>query len=84
MNPAFTVLQELYEEMNSARLFKVAKQYPQSAAIQRLGYLLDRKLNMEKLSVTLLKVLEGRKCYFIPLLATGLEPAQPRATTPSK
>ncbi|MCX6252261.1 MAG: type IV toxin-antitoxin system AbiEi family antitoxin [Bacteroidetes bacterium] len=73
INRAFTVLQELSEEMNSARLFKVVKQYPQTAAIQRLGYLLDRELNMEKLSVPLLKVLEGRKCYFIPLVAQGLK-----------
>jgi predicted transcriptional regulator of viral defense system len=70
INRAFTVLQELHEEMNSADLLKTAKQYPQTAAIQRLGYLLDRELKMEKLSSPLLKVLNDRTCYFTPLVAS--------------
>jgi len=69
INRALTVLQELYEEMNAARLYKAAKGYPQTAAMQRLGYLLDRKLKSEKLASSLLKVLDERNYYFTPLVA---------------
>jgi predicted transcriptional regulator of viral defense system len=68
INRAYTVLQELYEEINSINLSKTAKQYPQTVAIQRLGYLLDRKMNTEKLVSPLLKVLKDRKYYFTPLV----------------
>jgi len=71
INRAFTVLQELHEEMNSTSLFKAAKQYPQTAAIQRLGYLLDRELNMQKLANSLWKVLGESKCYYLPLDSSG-------------
>jgi len=71
INRAFTVLQELQEGMNAASLTKVAKHYPQTAAIQRLGYLLDRELKKEQLSSPLLKVLKDRKCYPIPLVPSG-------------
>lgn len=73
INRAFTVLQELHEEMNVNNLLKAAKQYPQTAAIQRLGYLLDRELKMEKLAAPLLKVLVDRKCYFSPLVASKVK-----------
>jgi len=69
INRVVTVLQELYEEMNATNLAKTAKQYPQTVAIQRLGYLLDRELKSEKLSASLLKVLNDRKYYFTPLVA---------------
>lgn len=36
-----TVLQELAEEMKPSKLLKIAKQYPNMAAIQRLGYVLE-------------------------------------------
>ena len=69
LNRAFTVLQELTEEMEASKLLKTAKQYPQTAAIQRLGYLLERELKKEQLSASLLKALNGRNCYLTPLVA---------------
>ena len=69
LNRAFTVLQELTEEMEASKLLKTAKQYPQTAAIQRLGYLLDRELKKEQLSASLSKALHGRECYLTPLVA---------------
>jgi len=68
LNRTYTVLQELYEEMNPDSLFKVAKQYPQTAAIQRLGYLFDNELKMEKFSGPLLNALNNRRFYFVPLI----------------
>jgi predicted transcriptional regulator of viral defense system len=69
INRAFTVLQELQESMNSSRLLKTAKQYPQTAAIQRLGYILDRELKMGQLSEPLSKALNGRECFLTSLVA---------------
>jgi predicted transcriptional regulator of viral defense system len=71
INRAFTVLEELYEEMNAIRLTHTARQYPQTAAIQRLGYLLDCELKSEKLSRSLHRVLERRKSFLTPLVASG-------------
>lgn len=68
LNRAFTVLQELHSAMKPSFLFKVAQDYHQTAAIQRLGYILEMIPGTEKLSESLYKVLSERKCYFIPLL----------------
>jgi predicted transcriptional regulator of viral defense system len=67
INRITTVLQELAEEMKPAALLKIAKQYANTAAIQRLGYILDRKISAEKLSDSLWKVLNERTCFPIPL-----------------
>jgi predicted transcriptional regulator of viral defense system len=67
INRITTVLQELSEEMKPAPLLKIAKQYPNTAAIQRLGYVLDTVILEEKLSDTLLKVLSERNCFPVPL-----------------
>jgi predicted transcriptional regulator of viral defense system len=67
LNRAFTVLQELYSVLKPSALFKAAKEYPQTAAIQRLGYMLEKIPGAGKLSESLFRALSDRKCYFIPL-----------------
>jgi predicted transcriptional regulator of viral defense system len=67
INRITTVLQELSEEMKPALLLKIAKQYPNTAAIQRLGYILDAVISEEKLSDALLKALNERTCFPVPL-----------------
>ena len=67
INRITTILQELSEEMKAAPLMKVARQYPNTAAIQRLGYILDTVISAEKLSDVLWKVLNERNCFPVPL-----------------
>ena len=67
INRITTVLQELSEEMKLAPLLKIAKQYPNTAAIQRLGYILDTVVSAENLSDVLWKVLNERNFFPIPL-----------------
>jgi predicted transcriptional regulator of viral defense system len=67
INRIATVLQELSEEMKPAALSKIAKQYPNTAAIQRLGYVLEHVTETGKLSDTLHKVLGKRTIFPIPL-----------------
>jgi predicted transcriptional regulator of viral defense system len=67
LNRITTVLQELTEAMNPIPLSKIARQYPNTAALQRLGYILDNELAAEKLADSLWKALRGRTCFPIPL-----------------
>lgn len=67
INRITTVLQELAEEMKLALLRKIVKQYPNMAAIQRLGYILDRIITEEKMSDILWKVLNERTYFPVPL-----------------
>jgi predicted transcriptional regulator of viral defense system len=67
INRITTILQELSEEMKPALLLKIAKIYPNTAAIQRLGYILDTVVMAEKLSEVLFKALNERTFYPIPL-----------------
>jgi predicted transcriptional regulator of viral defense system len=67
INRIATVLQELSEEMKPAALTKIATQYPNTAAIQRLGYVLDRVVSEVKLSDALSKALEKRAIFPVPL-----------------
>jgi predicted transcriptional regulator of viral defense system len=67
INRITTILQELSEEMKPAPLLKIAKIYPNTAAIQRLGYILDKVVLAKKLSDTLWNALNERTFYFIPL-----------------
>ena len=67
INRITTVLQELSEEMKPAPLLKIARQYSNTAAIQRLGYILDEIISAEKLSDTLWKALSERTCFPVPL-----------------
>jgi predicted transcriptional regulator of viral defense system len=67
INRITTVLQELAEEMKPAILTKIAKQYTNTAAIQRLGYILEKEVSAEKLSDSLRKVLNERVYFPVPL-----------------
>ena len=66
INQITTVLQELAEEMKPANLLKTAKQYANTAAIQRLGYVLDL-LQEDKLANSLQKILDGRTFFPVSL-----------------
>jgi predicted transcriptional regulator of viral defense system len=67
INRITTVLQELAEAMKPAPLLKIARQYPNTAAIQRLGYILEREVTAEKLLDSLWKALNERVCFPVPL-----------------
>jgi len=67
INSTATILQELSEEMKPSLLLKIAKQYPNTAAIQRLGYILDTVVSAEKLSDALWKALNERNFFPVPL-----------------
>jgi len=67
INRITTVLQELSEEMKPSFLLKIARQYHNTAAIQRLGYVLEKVVMAEKLSDTLWKALNERTCFPVPL-----------------
>jgi predicted transcriptional regulator of viral defense system len=67
INQITTILQELSEEMRPSLLSKIAKQYPNTAAIQRLGYVLDTAVSSEKLSIALWQVLQKRDFFPVPL-----------------
>jgi predicted transcriptional regulator of viral defense system len=66
INRITTILQELYEEMRPSRLSKIAKLIDNKANIQRLGYILDRVVNEQKLADSLSKILY--KTSFSPTL----------------
>ena len=67
INRIVSVLQELVEEMKASTLVKIAKQYTNTAAIQRLGYVLEMELSQEKLANNLWKVLNQRQFFPVPL-----------------
>lgn len=67
VNRIVSVLQELVENIKPIALIKTAKQYPNTAAIQRWGYILDCVLSEEKLAKALWTVLNERKYFPIPL-----------------
>jgi len=67
LNHTFGVLKELTSEMKNDKLVEVAKYFPQTAAIQRLGYLLENELNEPALADALHKILMTRNYYPIQL-----------------
>ncbi len=67
INRIATILNELADEMNSNRLIKIASQFTNNAAIQRLGYILEKDIMNEKLAESLWKVLSKRIFSTIPL-----------------
>lgn len=67
INRIVSVLQELTQEMKPTTLTKVASRYPNTAAIQRLGYLLENVISEKKLADSLYKVISNRNCFIIPL-----------------
>jgi len=67
INRIVSVLQELVEKMKIATLVKMAKHYPNTAATQRLGYVLETELLQEKLANHLWQVLNKRNFFPVPL-----------------
>ena len=67
INQITTILQELSEEMKPSILMRIAKQYSNTSAVQRLGYILDTEVSNEKLSEALWKVLNHTNFFPIPL-----------------
>jgi predicted transcriptional regulator of viral defense system len=57
LNRVSTILQELAEEMKPSALKKIVKTINELPVIQRLGYILDRILNEEKLAEILFEIL---------------------------
>jgi len=72
-NRAYTVLQELQEAMKPSKLKSTALLFPQTASIQRLGYILEQIQGCDKLADSLKKVLNTRKSYYIPLSSGKLK-----------
>jgi predicted transcriptional regulator of viral defense system len=67
LNRITTIIQELSEEMKPAPLLKIASLYPNTAAIQRLGYILDTVVSAKKMSDVLWKVLSKKTYFPVPL-----------------
>ena len=67
INRITTILQELSEEMKPTPLAKIARQYPNTAAIQRLGYILDTVISAKKMSDILWRILNERTFFHLPL-----------------
>lgn len=67
INNTVTVLKELMAEIKPAELTKTAKRYPQVAAIQKLGYLLDKEIGNEKLADALSKALNSKTIFPVAL-----------------
>jgi predicted transcriptional regulator of viral defense system len=53
--------------MKPAPLLKIARQYPNTAAIQRLGYILEGEVTAEKLADSLWKALNKRTFFPVSL-----------------
>lgn len=68
MNRIITILSELVEAIKPKNLNKTAKNYSQTAAVQRLGYLLETELNDQKLSDVLYKIIAPKLGVNIPLM----------------
>lgn len=66
LNRSYTIIMELVEKFKMSSLTQTAKRYPQTAAIQRLGFLLDT-LDEEKMAESLYRVLNGQRYYRTPL-----------------
>ena len=67
INRIVTVLQELVEEMKITTLAKIAIQYTNTSALQRLGYVLENIFLQDKLANHLWKILNQRNYFPIPL-----------------
>ena len=67
INHITSVLHELVEEMKASTLANIAKQYTNTAAIQRLGYILEMELSEEKLANNLWKALSQRNFFPVAL-----------------
>jgi predicted transcriptional regulator of viral defense system len=56
-------------DIKPTELVKTAMRYPQITAIQKLGYLLERQLDNPKLAEALLKVLNNKNFFQVPLVS---------------
>lgn len=68
INRAFTILEELIEEMKPSDLTRVARNYSVTSSIQRLGYLIDKEIGNEKLAVAVKRALKEKKIQTVQLL----------------
>jgi len=71
INRILTILEELSEEMKPSNLARAARNYPLTSTIQRLGYLIDKRVGNQKLAAILRKILNDRKIGPIPLLKSS-------------
>lgn len=71
MNSIFTVLQELTDEMKVSDLIRAAKNFPQTASLQRLGFLLDKIPGNKKRSEALFNLLKDKRPNMIPLVSSN-------------
>ncbi len=62
-----TILTELIEEIKASQLQKAATEFPQVAAIQRLGFIMDDILKNEKLAAALERALKNKKTFPVAL-----------------
>lgn len=67
INRATEVISELADEIKPSVLLQTAKRFPVTAAIQRLGYLLDIELGNEKQAAAIEKALADRQTHLVPL-----------------
>ena len=67
INRLLPILEDLIEEISSAKLTKTAKRFNHTTTIQRLGFILDELFGLEKLSDALFKILKNKKINKIPL-----------------
>lgn len=65
-NRIATVLEELAESMDAEKLAEAAKRFHQTAAVQRLGFLLDEVLQQKALTMPMARYLKTVSCF--PLL----------------
>jgi predicted transcriptional regulator of viral defense system len=70
LNQTYGILKELVAEIDPKNLSDTAHYYPQTAAIQRLGYLFENELSEQALADALYKILESRNYFSIPLSIT--------------
>lgn len=67
INQTYGILRELVSEMEPKKLVETARNFPQTAAIQRLGYLLENELDEKKLADALYQILDEKNYFPIPL-----------------
>jgi len=54
------ILGELIEEIKSSKMYKIAVGYPQTSALQRLGYLFDNVYNRKDLAMSIQRALTNK------------------------
>ena len=69
INRTVTILKELMNEIKPSELAKVAKNYQQVTAIQKLGYLFENELDNQKLANVLFYVIKSKKFFPVALVS---------------